>query len=195
MDWLNADELKPGKELEFLQSLSLEQLKARDQYSWTLLHYLYRFDVASAIKIIIYFAKNGLDLNAVTNDDNTPSHFMVQYNRHEMLEYMCCLGANMNESIICESIMRHASESTKVILANGYRLGNLKTIAKPDIIRFEQGVLRCRDAIVVLLGLKKFRRRIILPKLDRFLISQVLAVEIWTTRHSVEMAEMKMYQK
>lgn len=43
-----------------------------------------------------------------------------------------------------------------------------------------QGIDECRDIIVILLGLKK--RRHILCKLDRFLIRQVLAVEIWLTR-------------
>lgn len=61
---------------------------------------------------------------------------------------------------------------------------------------FNRGVRRCRDAIVVLLGLKKRRRytckgnmshtQVFLPKLDRFLIQQELAVAIWSTRYTAD---------
>lgn len=54
----------------------------------------------------------------------------------------------------------------------------------PWMIELEKGVVACRDVIVVLLGLKK--RRQILKKLDRFLVRDVLAVEIWTTRGDVD---------
>ena len=53
----------------------------------------------------------------------------------------------------------------------------------PNVLReFDKGVQMCRDVIVILLGLKRFRRLATLVKLDRFLIKQVLAVAIWTTR-------------
>lgn len=54
-----------------------------------------------------------------------------------------------------------------------------------DLLAFEKGVKRCRNVIVTILGLKKFRRQAKLVKLDRFLIQQVLVVEIWTTRTNV----------
>lgn len=54
-----------------------------------------------------------------------------------------------------------------------------------ELLAFEQGVTRCCNVIVTLLGLKKFRRNDKLAKLDRFLIQQLLAVEIWTTRTNV----------
>ena len=81
-------------------------------------------------------------------------------------------------------------ECAKVFISNGVRLKtihpSLKYRITQELIEFEQGVLRCRDVIITLLGLKKKRRHRnacnLLPKLDRFLIQQVLAVEIWTTR-------------
>ena len=94
------------------------------------------------------------------------------------------------------------AECAQFLIANGVRLDTIREIVTTGIypllpyvrdniplglILFEQGVLRCRDAIVVLLVLKKRSRNAInhltrLKKLDRFLVQQVLAVEIWTTR-------------
>lgn len=76
----------------------------------------------------------------------------------------------------------------KILISNGTRLSQMDLPKKciEALVQFEQGVLRCRDVIVILLGLKKRRNAIgqlsILKKLDRFLIQQILAVEIWTTR-------------
>ena len=80
---------------------------------------------------------------------------------------------------------------SKVLIANGYRLKSVSTQFRKHITlgmwAFEQGVLRCRDVIVTLLGLKRRRRgQVFLPKLDRFLLQEVLAVEIWTTRSTEE---------
>ena len=77
-------------------------------------------------------------------------------------------------------------DSAYTLIANGARL---KSVKYPEWIHqelrdFEEGVLQCRDGIVVLLGLKK--RKQVLGKLDRFLIRQELAVAIWTTRREQE---------
>ena len=118
-------------------------------------------------------------------------------------------GSNALEEALLMIVGNHATpeqkpfvnqnciESAKVLIANGFRLQHINQdtydIATArhskhiDFGKFEQGVINCRDIIVTLLGLKKRRHSadnytIILPKLDRFLIRQVLAVEIWTTR-------------
>lgn len=75
--------------------------------------------------------------------------------------------------------------SAKVLIANGMRLDSSDCVFKcedPNLIKFQQGVLCCRDVIVVLIGLKKNRRLSAFTKIDRFLIKNVLAVEIWATR-------------
>ena len=66
-----------------------------------------------------------------------------------------------------------------VLVSNLYRLKQ-KHLVKSLALKLEKSVVQCRDVIVTLLGLKKFRR--LLPKLDRFLIQQELTVAIWTTR-------------
>lgn len=78
-----------------------------------------------------------------------------------------------------------------ILLANGIRLSRLQNSTSyifcktSEMQNFERGVLGCVQVIVILLGLKKRcygGASRILPKLDRFLIQQELAVAIWTTR-------------
>lgn len=82
------------------------------------------------------------------------------------------------------SILAVGFKCSKICIANGYRLKHVlphyEVHRRTDLIIFEHGVIKCRDVIVVLLGLKK--RRQVLGKLDRFLVQQELAVAIWSTR-------------
>ena len=79
-------------------------------------------------------------------------------------------------------------EISLVFISNGFCLRNLvdQGFATEKMIECEARVKSCRDVIVVLLGLKKRCHSMgysaILPKLDRFLIKQELAVAIWSTR-------------
>lgn len=74
----------------------------------------------------------------------------------------------------------------KVLLANGACLSEIFVpngfeISR-DLVQFKKGVNQCRDIIVTLLGLKKRNHILHLKNLDRFLIKEILAVEIWSTR-------------
>lgn len=72
-------------------------------------------------------------------------------------------------------------EKQRFLVANGWRIANRNY--NKSLVIFQEGVINCRDAIVTLLGLKKRRHpRRILPKLDRFLVQQELAIAIWATR-------------
>lgn len=79
----------------------------------------------------------------------------------------------------------------KVLLANGASLdcviikSSCFEISR-DLVQFKNGVNQCRDVIITLLGLKKWRQCGHLKNLDRFLIKTLLAVEIWSTRESEE---------
>ena len=134
----------------------------------------------------------GLDVNWRSSEKDL-SHLghAIKRHRHEMVEYLLAAGANIvnvssygDHAIRIADIYRGFSEdrdeTIRVLFANGAKLDmDYYNMSRNDYL-FKQGVTRCRDAIVVLLGLKKRRR--ILGKLDRFLVSQVLAVEIWATR-------------
>lgn len=83
---------------------------------------------------------------------------------------------------------RDMEDTSLVFISNGFCLRNLvdQGFATEKMIECEARVKSCRDVIIVLLGLKKRRHSMgysaILPKLDRFLIKQELAVAIWSTR-------------
>jgi len=143
------------------------------------------FDNLDGVKRLI---AAGLDVNYQENGDGP---FLLEYailhRRHDIVEYLLAAGANIaNVSRYADVAITFAKncdhcKTLYVLLAYGSKLEpEDATYGYHEEYRFQQGVTRCRDVIVTLLGLKK--RRQILGKLDRFLVSQVLAVEIWATR-------------
>lgn len=104
------------------------------------------------------------------------------------LEIMVAYGLNMKMKRRGHFTLLDVTEcpkSAKVLIANGMRVDSSEGVyvcEDPKLIKFQRGVITCRDVIVVLLGLKKKHRLSVLPQLDRLLIKEVLAVEIWSTR-------------
>lgn len=117
----------------------------------------------------------------------------------DILRVFCSLGVDLLREqfynhtgyatgVFCKSplvyILTVNVECGKICIENGYRLKHIKRgILIENCATYallEQGVINCRNVIVILLGLR--RKHKILPLLDRFLVQQVLAVEIWTTR-------------
>lgn len=175
--------------LEFIQSLTREVLMEKYSYERTLLHYLVSIrDIRDSdfAKSLIYLVQHGLDLNAKSIFGNTPSHLLCRDEKSHFLEIMCCMGAdislknNGNDSCLSIALSFGSKRCVEILIANGARSHGETTRIQERVKVFEQSVVQCRDVIVILLGLK--RRHQVLYKLDRFLISQVLAVEIWATR-------------
>lgn len=104
-----------------------------------------------------------------------------------ILTVLCVLGANISRPInVC--LRRMEASTLTVLLENGVKLSAAKPgwAIKQEFHDLERGVLSCKNVIVILLGLKK-RQIPALVRLDRFLIQQELAAEIWSTRrHSDE---------
>ena len=185
--------------IAWIQShFSKEELMEEDHFDCTLLHSLiigkeeYEYE-----KTLVYLVQHGLDLNKTSVFGNTPSHLTCKYERPRFLELLCCMGANISlknndgKSCLSMALEYRNKKCAKILIANGVRSHGETTHIQEQVKVFEQGVLRCRDVIVTLLGLKKKRSSmrhvsLILPKLDRFLIQQILAVEIWATRHTLE---------
>ena len=189
-----------GNGMEYIQSLSQDELVSSDDHSGcNLLHYLiYCMDKSTSLKMLVFLIDHGLDYNKVSKHGNTPSHLMCHYGLPHLVEIMVIIGANMSleNHMVRNTCLRSAiegrngTESAKILISNGYRL-NGEVPPTHVLATFQQGVIRCRDVIVTLLGLKKRRFAmghvsLILPKLDRFLIGRVLAIEIWTTRYCAE---------
>ncbi len=75
-----------------------------------------------------------------------------------------------------------------VLVANGARLSTVsytyRRFITPELVAFERGVLRCRAAVVVLLGLKR-RRGDVMWALDRWVVRE-LCFALWATRTNVQ---------
>lgn len=116
----------------------------------------------------------------------SPLYWACHYGLPRIAELLLILGARMEPQSLLISIDRWTPCITTLI-ANGSRLKSLLQLQPrviiPQIEVFEERVIQCRDVIVILLGLRK-RRHIFLYKLDKFLIAQELAPEIWATRYT-----------
>ena len=186
---------REGKLLEFLKSRTLPWTHQFTDTGFTFLHFAsYGKNDLAAVELLNY----GLDVNA--KDDWNVTPFQLSVDNVEtcgtlLVQIFIAAGADMrfklrDEEFILEFLLSRSVpkikeihfECAKLFLCNGFRLSQLsdQRFLIPRLVEVETKVLNCRDAIVVLLGLKK--RRLILPKLDRFLVQQELAVAIWTTR-------------
>lgn len=181
---------RKGRLLERLVTLPQDKWKLKHAYGDDLLALACLGEnVAAAITLI----NAGLPIDydklviAVSYNNSTMVKLFLSYNVNvrQTKEYRYTL---MYRLIIDNKLVDH-QEELRLILANGWRLKRdecfyLERRGDPyGILKFQQGVLRCRDVIVTLLGLKKFRRgQTVLSKLDRFLVRQELAVAIWSTR-------------
>ena len=128
----------------------------------------------------------GLDVNWHANHYESPLNHASSLNRYRIVEYLIAAGSSVKSKCGIPALLFSKGDTmrvktTCVLLANGARMSPHPDGFSLRVERqFQRGVIQCRDVIVTLLGLKKRRR--ILGKLDRFLVSQVLAVEIWATR-------------
>ena len=148
-----------------------------------------------SIPVAIELVKMGMDVNAINDGQQTAVHTSAMCDNDELCQefvtFFCILGANIStwdhnqKTPLMYAIEKGKQESAKVLISNGCRISrkihiNAEVDMLMDLWLFEKGVVTCRDVIVMLLGLKSKKK--ILPHLDRFLIKQVLAVEIWATR-------------
>lgn len=189
---------RDGKLVKLLQSPEYppSTWEEKDIYGWSFVHYACA-NFGQNDDALVMLIKNGCDLEKCSKTGKPPIFFATKIST---LNILCVAGANLqprveNEKSILYSLIYRVNRMenrieyincAKLILSNGVRLNTVEQdIDIPEsLVLFEQGVLRCRDAIVILLGLKK--RKQILGKLDRFLLQEILAVEIWSTRMHVD---------
>ena len=147
-------------------------------------------------KLLPLFVVNGTIIDQCSRAGCNVAHYAAT-KCPKKVEILCLFNVNLQSRTVWNmqtpldaAIHGENFDCAKVLIANGSRTNFLYYNAKASyqpLLDFEKGVVSCRNVIVTLLGLKKFRN--ILPKLDRFLVKQVLAVEIWTTRTGVESQE------
>lgn len=168
---------------EELNDLSQDQWTKIDKNGETLLHYVCMFnDVQMFLKL---YNCNGFNINHESKFGYTAFDYLLRSFSFNILEAVISLGLvrkndeklikhleHYNCYIIDDERRYRYKKCRQVLVSNGFRY------LKPpkSQLRFDQ----CREIIVTLLGLKK--RKNILPKLDRFLVKQEVAIAIWTTR-------------
>ena len=174
---------------DYLKSVSPKELLLATRDTYTLLHCAYDK------RIILKLVSVGIDINQQGNGCETPIMFRVRYDDDvDVISLMIALGSNLalrNSAYLSAleiAILNTKFTVAKCLISNGSRLASVHELilkqcdSSSSLILFENGVINCRDVIVTLLGLKKFRKLSALRKIDRFLIKQELAVEIWSTR-------------
>lgn len=191
-----------GKLLKYVTENNIDK-KRIDIMGRNLIHYACFGPNADAIISFALDPVSLFDIDKIDYDGNSPLMSSINSFQLKNVEILCALGANLQArdgngytplDIVTQlSFGLQASnawvKAAYILISNGARLASCRNQEKISysMKQFESGVLCCRNIIIILLGLKK--RRHILGKLDRFLVQQELAVEIWSTRTNDDWSE------
>lgn len=110
------------------------------------------------------------------------------------IELLCALGASLQRTLQIRSPLESALadkrpiECVQMLIANGARLSSMRPQYRHEYVRehhveFEIRIRVCRDKIVALLGIRRFRNRMM--DYDRFLLREI-GFAIWATRCSIQ---------
>ena len=185
-----------GELWQYLQVVPREQWTYLGEHDRSYLHIIClcpKSTQDSTKAMMIQLIDQGVNPYLLDKHGRNVAHYLAAYGCDILLEVLCAIDVKLmkeknlsGETVLDVAISCGSPSCIRILVANGYRLHGLKPssviILSNSMYTFDKGVQECRDVIVTLLGLKKFRRPFKLNKLDRFLVKQVLAVEIWTTR-------------
>lgn len=181
-----------GRLMALLETLPRARWTERDPFGATFLHYAVHGDNVTAFRALFL---HGLQVNGRTVSRSCPAHFAARYRLPRMLKVLCAVGADLqarNEDgdtpLDCSlDFLPGTAECVRVLVANGVRLSTARQLYRDlvthELVAFELGVLRCRTAVVALMGLKK-RRRVDVNALrivDRWMVREV-CFAVWATR-------------
>ena len=180
---------KRGKLIELLKLMPQSRWTEQDERDYNFLFhifYMVNFD-DNTDALILLGLSNLFDFKKISPFCSlSPFSYCLRYQYIPYASVLCALGyTHFNEETPINSATSYIS--IEFLISNGWRIDDKqddKLVYHKSLFNFQQGVVKCRDATVVLLGLKK--RRVILPKLDRFLVQQELAVAIWATRARID---------
>lgn len=164
IDWISVSDIKTDDQFaKMLNSLPVELWNAKAYHGMTLLHYAcmkhYKLSVVTLLK------SKRINVNVGSNNGFTPIHLALMDGNIEILELLCASNADIiNGTKYIKSPLEYAlcrsdEKSISVLLANGARLSKVRTHnisdISPAIRNFEQGVLRCRQAVISILRVKR----------------------------------------
>ena len=195
IDWRRVvfKESGAGRLLALLNTLPRARWAERDALDGEpFLHYAARDgNVDAAVALL----QSGLvDVNARNTGGNNAAHVAATERRSRVLEVLCAAGVDLRaqtqdgSSALDLALVWSKNACARVLVANCVRLSTLHKdnhmYITPELEAFERGVLRCRAAVVVLLGLKR-RRGDVMWALDRWVVRE-LCFALWATRTNVQ---------
>lgn len=171
-----------GKLFDLLRMTPKSKWTEKDDRSFTFLHHTLLSHYAN-INALILLEKSCPSYFKTFTLNNylgplSPFEFCLCKGMVKFAEVLCSMGYNCNGNAFNYISSYSDMKISRFVISNGWRINDSRYAQ--SLVAFQKGVVKCRDLIVILLGLKKQKR--ILPRLDRFLIQQELAVAIWSTR-------------
>jgi len=171
--------------VNFIKNVPDSELNTHDCFGNTLLHFSCAFGRIVPTKFLI---KRGANVEIQNLNGSTPL-LAATYNYHnEIIKILCAVGVDLTKrnlsgkNAIENAILDISDTCIRVLIANGSRLKNLSQTAHecvaPWMVRFENGVLKCRSATIAMLALK---RRGLFKNQCRFIIREI-GIAIWATR-------------
>ena len=169
-----------GKLIELLKMTPQSKWRELDDRGDSFLSYTFYSSSDNIDAIILLGLSRLFDFKTFSSARDTMSPFMysIRYCDVKYTTVLCAMGYTYTNENPIEFSRNHTT--SRFLISNGWRLNFHST----SLNTFQRRVVKCRDTIVVLLGLKK--RRVILPKLDRFLVQEEMAVAIWATRARID---------
>lgn len=190
MDWDTFQEAsEEGQLLQLLEKLPRARWAVRSPDGYTFLHYAC-FGSNVAALVVLLTSGLHLDVDASDNWGRRPVHLAAEYGQTRALEVLCAVGANLRvrDQDGHTPIDAALAIDVRVLVANGVRLSTALDLnyhlhrVTHKMVAFERGVLRCREAVVAMLRVKRAGR---LERWDKFLLAH-MAVELWASRYAVE---------
>lgn len=191
LDWAGAvyHASSQGRLMELIESLPRARWTEQSPIGETLLHYACIGDNMDAVVALL---RHGLDANAQTSSHWCPVHYAASEASCRVLEVLHVVGVDLRVPCAADrtpleialNSLPSTAERVRELLANGVRLSTAHVRCHhripPEMVAFERGVLRCRSAVVTLLGLKR-RRVESLQIVDRWMVREV-CYAVWATR-------------
>ena len=195
VDWSGRvfEESVEGRLLALLNTLPRARWAERDALDGeTFLHFSAREERVDATVALL---QSGLvDVNARNTSGNSAAHVAAMRGSSRVLEVLCAAGVdlraqNQNGSSALDLAVDFCNrDCARVLVTNGMRLSTVSDTYRryitPELEAFESGVLRCRAAVMVLLGLTR-RRGDVMWALDRWVVRE-LCFALWATRTNVQ---------